>query len=185
MSKTTTTTATAKKTTAKKTTAKKTTAKKTTVVDEAAVLKTLSAAERAADAAALRAEAEEDAAVAARAPRRPERALGITVVNPAAPTPKAVTAARPATAPAAKQAPRMTVSSVACQMIEAGETNEAVMAALVERFGLKPETQSHYPGWYRARLVRSKAITKKFADEHRHDLTWCPGKKSASASAPL
>lgn len=61
------------------------------------------------------------------------------------------------------------VSAMAESLIKDGATNEAVLAALVFKHGLDPVAKRHYPGWYRARLVRKGVITKQFANEHRHE----------------
>jgi len=66
------------------------------------------------------------------------------------------------TAKPAASAKRVTVSSVAEALILAGKTNAQVFAVLKRRFKLD-ESKKHYPGWYRARLVRQGRMTKKIA----------------------
>lgn len=98
--------------------------------------------------------------------------------KPAVPT-KVVKAAKPTAAPAptkaalppvaakaepvAKLAPKAkvkvdrkpNVASVAKALILAGKTNEDVFAVLHKQFSLS-EDKKHYPGWYRAALVREE-----------------------------
>lgn len=59
------------------------------------------------------------------------------------------------------------VTSVAKELILAGSTNDEVWAAISKEFGLDYETKGHYPGWYRAKMVRDGDITKEFAVNHR------------------
>ena len=61
-----------------------------------------------------------------------------------------------------------TVSSTARELILKGKTNEEVLEALVDLFQLDPETKKHYPGWYRAQLVRKGELTKEQAAATRH-----------------
>lgn len=79
----------------------------------------------------------------------------------------------PAIKPATKEteAPeaKPTVSEVARTMIMDGKTNEQVLDALIELFpGFDVATKKHYPGWYRAQLVRDGKMSKKQADATRH-----------------
>ena len=79
------------------------------------------------------------------------------------------TKAKRAAAPKAEKTPRVTVTSVAEDLIKAERTDEEVLEALTKQFpDFDAAKKRHYPVWYRARLVRSGEITKAFADQHRH-----------------
>jgi len=83
-----------------------------------------------------------------------------------------VETAKPASKTAAKPTTpaRETVSSVAQCLIIGGASNEEVLNKLVSIFpDFNPVAKKHYPGWYRARLVRNGIMTKTFADAHRHE----------------
>lgn len=79
------------------------------------------------------------------------------------------TKAKKVAAPKAEKEPRVTVTSVAEDLIRAGKTDEEVLETLSKQFpDFDAAKKRHYPSWYRARLVRSGQITKEFADSHRH-----------------
>jgi len=66
---------------------------------------------------------------------------------------------------AEKTEARITVSSVARELILAGKTNKEVFQALAEQFDLD-DSKKHYPSWYRSQLVRRGEITKSWAVSH-------------------
>lgn len=125
-------------------------------------------AERA-DAAARAAEAEERAALEAKdGLKRVEPELK-TRAFPGATLPPKKTKKAAAPKEKVEKEPRVTVTSVAEDFIRAGRTDEEVLEALTLKFSdFDAAKKKHYPSWYRARLVRTGAITKAFADEHRH-----------------
>lgn len=55
-----------------------------------------------------------------------------------------------------------TVTAVAEDLILKGKSNAQVFAALRRRFKLD-EAKSHYPRWYRARLVRTGQLSRTAA----------------------
>jgi hypothetical protein len=65
--------------------------------------------------------------------------------------------------PKAKQEPkprRVSVSSVAEELLLAGKTNEEVFAVLKEKFKLD-DSKKNYPSWYRCRLKRQKKLAEE------------------------
>jgi hypothetical protein len=65
--------------------------------------------------------------------------------------------------PKAKKEPkprRVSVSSVAEELLLAGKTNEEVFAVLKEKFKLD-DSKKNYPSWYRCRLKRQKKLAEE------------------------
>lgn len=62
-------------------------------------------------------------------------------------------------APAAKPE-RLSISSMAEQLLLAGKTNAETWAVLKEKFKLGDD-KKHYPSWYRSRLRRQGRLAKK------------------------
>ncbi len=60
---------------------------------------------------------------------------------------------------------RDSMAGHAYELIQAGKTNAEVLAALKTKYHL-PEKHSYYPGWYRAKLVMTGAITREWAAKH-------------------
>lgn len=145
-----------KKTSSKKTSSKKTASKKTAAPRRPTMSERADAAARAAEAL----EASNESAV---------EFTGKTRAFPgAALPPKAKKVAAPK-AEKTDKAPRVTVTSVAEDLIRDGKTDEQVLEALTKQFpDFDPVAKKHYPSWYRARLVRSGQITTEFANAHRH-----------------
>lgn len=62
-----------------------------------------------------------------------------------------------------------TVSGTARKLILDGRSNEQVLDALMALFpGFDVATKKHYPGWYRAELVRKGVLSKKQAAATAH-----------------
>lgn len=143
----------------------KTAAKKSSKKSSAAAPRRPTTAEQA-DAAARAMEAAAEAATRTLKEAEDEFS-GSTRAFPGATLPPKAT--KKAAAPKAEKASRVTVTSVAEDLIKAGKTDEEVLAELVEQFDdFDAAKKRHYPSWYRARLVRTGAITAAFADERRH-----------------
>lgn len=84
----------------------------------------------------------------------------ITIDQIKTPKPKTVKAPKE---PKAKQEPkarRVSVSSVAEELLLAGKTNEEVFAVLKEKFKLD-DSKKNYPSWYRCRLKRQKKLAEE------------------------
>lgn len=64
---------------------------------------------------------------------------------------------KPAKAPKQPKEPKITVSSRARDLIRNGKTNDEVWAVIQSEFNLD-DGKKHYPGWYRAAMVRSGQI---------------------------
>lgn len=144
-----------KKTSSKKTSSKKTASKKTAAPRRPTMSERADAAARAAEAL----EASNESAVEFTGKTR---AFAGAWLPPKKTTKKADT-------PKAEKAPRVTVTSVAEDLIRDGKTDEQVLEALTKQFpDFDPVAKKHYPSWYRARLVRSGQITAEFANAHRH-----------------
>lgn len=60
--------------------------------------------------------------------------------------------------------PRVTVSSVAEELILAGKSNDEVWTVLKERFKLDGDKR-HYPSWYRSRLRRQGKLPKRVKNQ--------------------
>jgi hypothetical protein len=61
-----------------------------------------------------------------------------------------------------------TISAVARSMILEGSTNEQVLEALQKLFNVDVDSKRHYPGWYRAQLVRQGKMDRGTAAATRH-----------------
>lgn len=73
---------------------------------------------------------------------------------------KAVKAPKEPKAKKEPKARRVSVSSVAEDLLLAGKTNEEVFAVLKEKFKLD-DSKKNYPSWYRCRLKRQKKLAEE------------------------
>lgn len=80
-----------------------------------------------------------------------------------------------ASAKRVKKERKATISGTCRDLIRSGKTNEEVWAIVQPMFKM-PDHHKHYPGWYRAQMVRAGELSKAKAKKTAHSPEPAPAK---------